>query len=143
MDDIERRLARLEGQVELLVRLMSDRNWPPAEAPPRGEFCSMEEAMRGFTPKQHAVMQMIASGVSTQEMGEVMEVAESTVKVHIRGIMKRTGARTRAQIAMYFERCVKDIAPQEYERFSGIPQDWYSNLDKYADVTNMLRVRTR
>ena len=141
MDDIEGRLARLEGQVELLVRLMSDRSWPPAEAPPSGK-CN-EELMREFTPKQHAVMQMVADGVSTQEMAEVMEVAESTVKVHIRGIMKRTGARTRAQIAMYFERCVKDIAPQEYERFSGIPQDWYSNLDKYADVTNMLRVRTR
>lgn len=143
MNDTEGRLSKLEGQVELLVRLISDRNWPPAEAPPTARFCPMEEAVREFTPKQHAVMQMIASGVSTQEMSEVMQVAESTVKVHIRGIMKRTGARTRAQIAMYFERCVRDIAPQDYENFSGIPQDWFKNLDEYADVTDMLRVRTR
>ena len=141
MLSVEERLSKLEGQVELLVRLMSDRNWPPAEAPPSGK--GNEEMMREFTPKQHAVMQMIASGVSTQEMAAVMEVAESTVKVHIRGIMKRTGTRTRAQIAMWFERSKDDCDAQNYETFAGIPQDWYENLDKYADVTKMLRVRTR
>ena len=100
------------------------------------------KAALSFTPKQHAVMQMVWHGMSTEDMAEVMGVSVSTIKVHIRGIMKKTGYKTRAQISMLADEMMS-IPTEAYKRQSGIPQDWCQDMSLYPEVTNMLREKVR
>lgn len=134
--ELEKRVAKLEAQVEMLVALMSQ--------PERRSQSAREEThLVELTTKQHAVSQLIFFGMSTKEMAEVLQVAEPTVKVHIRAIMRKLSFRTRGQIALQFEQWREDYQPHVYLKGTGIPIDWAERMPDYEDVTKMLRVKTR
>lgn len=54
-----------------------------------------------FTPKQIAVIEMIRKGKANKTIAYELNMCESTVKVHVRNIMKKLRARNRTQVAFY------------------------------------------
>ncbi len=65
---------------------------PPAPRPPRSELSS----------RQVEVLELIAAGKSNKEIARDLGMALGTVKVHVRDIFERLGARNRTEaVALY------------------------------------------
>jgi DNA-binding NarL/FixJ family response regulator len=52
-----------------------------------------------LTPRQQQVLVQLASGATNKEIGRNLDIAEVTVKLHIRQILRRINARNRAEAA--------------------------------------------
>jgi DNA-binding NarL/FixJ family response regulator len=57
-----------------------------------------------LTPRQLDVLRLLARGLSNKAIASELDISESTVKVHIRAIMERTGMLNRTQIVAHFFR---------------------------------------
>ncbi len=58
-------------------------------------------ALESFTRKQMAVIEMIRKGKANKTIAYELNMCESTVKVHVRAIMKKLQARNRTQVAFF------------------------------------------
>jgi DNA-binding NarL/FixJ family response regulator len=54
----------------------------------------------GLTERQKAVLELLGRGESNKEIARRLKIRESTVKVHVRQIMRRMGAANRTQVAI-------------------------------------------
>lgn len=50
-----------------------------------------------FTPRQADVLTLLAKGMSNKEIARSLDLAESTVKIHVAAIFRELGARNRTQ----------------------------------------------
>jgi DNA-binding NarL/FixJ family response regulator len=55
---------------------------------------------RGLTTRQQEVLERLRQGESNKLIGRQLKLRESTVKVHIRQIMRKLGATNRTQAAL-------------------------------------------
>ena len=65
----------------------------------------MEHALAGglhdiLTPREIEVLQLMSRGLSNAAIGESLVIAESTVKVHVRHILKKLNVATRLQAVL-------------------------------------------
>jgi DNA-binding CsgD family transcriptional regulator len=51
---------------------------------------------RRVTPRELEVLSLIADGYSTREIAERLWITDETVRTHVRRLLDRLGARTRA-----------------------------------------------
>ena len=51
----------------------------------------------GITPREHEILQLIASGLSNREIAERLFVSENTVKTHASRLLDKLGARRRTE----------------------------------------------
>jgi DNA-binding CsgD family transcriptional regulator len=92
-----RRLAASTGQARLL-RLL-DRMGTPA--PGSGERDTLGGAgAAGLTPREIAVLRLLADGSSNREIASRLKITENTASNHVRSILLKTGAANRTQAAM-------------------------------------------
>ena len=54
-----------------------------------------------LTPREEEVLGCLSCGLSNREISHKLDMAEGTVKVHIKTILKKTGLQNRTQIAVY------------------------------------------
>ncbi len=65
---------------------------PQAAAEPRSPLAAL-------TPREQQVLVRLATGASNKEIGRDLGLAEVTVKLHVRQILKKIGARNRSEAA--------------------------------------------
>jgi two-component system response regulator DevR len=58
-----------------------------------------EEAGRALTQRECKVVTLIAEGRTNREIGHAIFVSESTVKFHVRNVMRKLGVHHRAEVA--------------------------------------------
>jgi DNA-binding CsgD family transcriptional regulator len=92
-----RRLAAGTGQARLL-RLL-DRMETPATGSDEQDALSGADAA-GLTPREIAVLQLLAHGNSNREIASRLKITENTASNHVRSILLKTGAANRTQAAM-------------------------------------------
>ena len=92
-----RRLAASTGQARLL-RLL-DRMDTPATGCDEQDTLSGADAA-GLTPREIAVLQLLAHGDSNREIASRLKITENTASNHVRSILLKTGAANRTQAAM-------------------------------------------
>jgi DNA-binding NarL/FixJ family response regulator len=77
-----------------LATLFDKRRSAPAQIPDETKWpCS-------FTPRQLEVLERLNEGKQNKAIAYELGMAESTVKVHIRQIMKKLNARNRTQVVL-------------------------------------------
>lgn len=54
-----------------------------------------------LSPREREILSFLARGASNKEIARALELAESTVKIHIQGILKKLGMTSRVQAAVY------------------------------------------
>ena len=62
---------------------------------------SIEDIASNLTSRELQVIQMIAEGLSNKMIANNLDIAESTVKVHVKHIVSKTGLRTRVEAAVW------------------------------------------
>lgn len=80
-------------------------NGTAAEKGDEGRDVTLAPTLPGFnllTPRQHEVLGLLSLGLSNKAIGQQLQISESTVKVHIRGIMAQTGVTNRTQIVAHY-----------------------------------------
>jgi DNA-binding NarL/FixJ family response regulator len=58
-----------------------------------------EEAEPALTEREREVVELVARGLTNREIGRRIFVSESTVKFHVRNVMRKLGVRHRAEVA--------------------------------------------
>jgi DNA-binding NarL/FixJ family response regulator len=58
----------------------------------------------GFTPRQREIIVMLGEGKTNKEIGREMNVLEGTVKLHVRGILRKLGVRNRTEAVLAADR---------------------------------------
>jgi DNA-binding NarL/FixJ family response regulator len=64
---------------------------PAPAAPGRG--------LDGLTPREQQVLLRLTTGAPNKEIGRDLGLAEVTIKLHVRQILKKIGARNRSEAA--------------------------------------------
>ena len=78
---------------------------PPSVLPddsgkrPPAPMTKAEATLKQLTPRQRAVVAALRQGKSNKIIAYELNMCESTVKVHVRNIMKRLDARNRTEVA--------------------------------------------
>jgi DNA-binding CsgD family transcriptional regulator len=121
--------ALMQRQVELTEKLIEQNKTiiGQFETTPTAMGVSTDEAdlLRNMTAKMHVALQLILAGANTTTIAERLEVKPSTAKVHVRGVAKRLGVKTRTQITSAMLPVMQRIDPASYEKLSGgLPKDW-------------------
>ena len=143
-DDIQRRLAAIEAQLDLIMRslLGSTPTAYPAE-PSSVDTVSRETELMAYSPKQIAAIQLVRAGLQTDAMAKALDCTESTIKVHVRGYMRRSDTNGRHKAAIHYESMIQGITPERHKKLTDVEIDWAENPDLYPDTTKMLHQKVR
>ena len=69
----------------------------PAPSPePRGSSASPE-----LTPRERDIVRILARGASNKDIARELDLAESTVKIHVRNVLRKLNLSSRVQIAIH------------------------------------------
>lgn len=71
-----------------------------AEAPHTTPSAEDESSVERLTARQRQIFRLLLSGCSNKEIARQLGVLEGTVKVHVRAMMQKLGARNRTQMAV-------------------------------------------
>ena len=71
---------------------------------PKGLAPLMGGSGGGFTPRQRAIIVMLGEGKTNKEIAREMNVLEGTVKLHVRGILRKLGVRNRTEAVLAVDR---------------------------------------
>src|SRR3984885_2284289 len=92
-----RRMAASTGQ-ERLLRLLDQLDAAPGTGAGERDGQDGPDAA-GLTPREIAVLQLLAAGSSNREIASRLKIAENTAANHVRSILLKTGAANRTQAA--------------------------------------------
>ena len=101
MRPIAERVAALAGQ----MRVDSTPGWgsvidvtvpldPPVASAPAPEDSDL-------TPRELDVLRLVATGVGNREIADGLGITVNTVKYHVANLLRKHGARTRAELAAH------------------------------------------
>ena len=104
-----RRAARGEPVVspELMGKLVAafhSQGAPEAPPAPMAPADAAAAAPNGFTPlspREEDVLREIARGASNKEIARALDIAETTVKIHVQHILRKLSLSSRVQAAVY------------------------------------------
>jgi len=78
---------------EMTAKLVARLRAPAAE--PRNQ------ELDSLTPRERETLSYLASGASNKEIARALDLAESTIKVHVQNILRKLGLSSRVQAAVY------------------------------------------
>lgn len=144
-DDTHRRLAAIEAQLDLIMRslLLPTPTAPPADAPSSVAAVSRETELMAYSPKQIAAIQLVRAGLQTEAMATALDCTESTIKVHVRGYMRRSDTNSRHKAAIHYETMILGMTPERHKKLTDVEVDWADDPARYPDTTKMLHQKVR
>lgn len=90
-----------------LVAAFQSQGAPIAEsAPPSADIADVPGGPAGdsgtpLSPREEEVLREIARGMSNKEIARTLDIAETTVKIHVQHILRKLGLTSRVQAAVY------------------------------------------
>jgi ATP/maltotriose-dependent transcriptional regulator MalT len=103
---LDRRLPRQVAQVPELRSVLQEA-LNVIDAQPNtslnARVAELEQALEnaGLTKRERDVLGLVSAGRTNREIAQSLFLSESTVKVHVRNVLRKIGARTRTEAAIY------------------------------------------
>ena len=63
-----------------------------------------------MTPRERDIVRILARGASNKDIARELDLAESTVKIHVRNVLRKLNLSSRVQIAIHA--LARDLADQ-------------------------------
>lgn len=60
-----------------------------------------DEDLATLSPREQDILREIARGASNKEIGRALDIAETTVKIHVQHILRKLGLSSRVQVAVW------------------------------------------
>jgi two-component system nitrate/nitrite response regulator NarL len=73
----------------------------PAPAGPPAAPEPSRDAAAGLSPRERDTLRHLARGASNKEIARALDIAETTVKIHVQNILRKLGLSSRVQAAVY------------------------------------------
>ena len=73
----------------------------PSSAEPPAQDALSPEGSAPLSPREEEVLREIARGASNKEIARTLDIAETTVKIHVQHILRKLGLSSRVQAAVY------------------------------------------
>ena len=75
----------------------------PSGAPPAAAAAAAAEpdAIAGLSPREREILAHIELGASNKEIARALDIAETTVKIHVQHILRKLGLSSRVQAAVF------------------------------------------
>ena len=67
----------------------------------RGESRPQSAGAAGLTEQELRILEKIAAGLSNKQIGRELDIAEGTVKVHVKHILRKLELRSRVEVAVW------------------------------------------
>jgi DNA-binding NarL/FixJ family response regulator len=99
---------------------------PPEEARSGPIYAERKAAAFGMTERQMAVLRGLCKGDANKTIANRLGLTETTVKVHVREIMRKLGVGNRTQVAL----AVGELPPEPEERTSDLSAPQAAGPDK-------------
>ena len=126
-------LARIEAKLDIITNLLlsnSTANQSSVLAQDVKVSAAELSLLRTMTSKQHVTSQLLIEGWSNRDIGQVLNIGENTVKLHVRAVCKKVGTKTRGQAALVLNDIMERVDPTDYQKASGgLPIDWGKTLE--------------
>lgn len=135
-EELTRRVAELEGQVNLLKTLLEESRQREAEltrqaaSTPGTDSMDIVRAMLTLTLKQRAVVFATWGGASYHEIATVMGVDDTTVKLHLKAALGKLGMDSRATLVSTARQATQALASVDQESLFGLRLDWMRSPSK-------------
>ncbi|MGB4813137.1 MAG: response regulator transcription factor [Methylophilaceae bacterium] len=65
------------------------------------ETSSSAAEINKLTPREREIIVMLARGASNKEIARILDLSESTVKIHVQGVLRKLNLSSRVQAAVY------------------------------------------
>jgi ATP/maltotriose-dependent transcriptional regulator MalT len=99
---LPRRVAQIPSMRSVLGEVLSLVDARSAGSGGRERFASWDAVEKaGLTGREQEVLALLAEGRTNKEIASSLFLVESTVKVHVRNILRKLGVRTRTEAAVY------------------------------------------
>jgi len=63
----------------------------------------------GLTEQEHRILDQLVDGKSNKLIAREMNIAEGTVKVHVKHLLKKLNLRSRVEAAVWADRCRRQV----------------------------------
>ncbi|WP_435626316.1 response regulator [Candidatus Ferrigenium straubiae] len=70
-------------------------------APPKENAAAADVSPSKLSPREREIIVMLAHGASNKEIARVLNLSESTIKIHVQGILRKLNIAKRVQAAVY------------------------------------------
>ena len=98
--------------------------------------------MPQLTTKQHAALQMLLRGADNNEIAMRFDVSPNTSKVYVRGVAKKLGVQTRAQIVVKLLDTFNALDDNSYRMLTGgLPKDWDANFEEPDPFAPLYKIK--
>jgi two-component system nitrate/nitrite response regulator NarL len=98
------RLIKLGGRVvppNLLTHLLGIKVGDRCDAPQPSRISDLTPTEQGPSPRETEILQYLTAGYSNKTIARQLGVAEATVKVHLKGLLRRIRVANRTQAAVW------------------------------------------
>jgi DNA-binding CsgD family transcriptional regulator len=82
----------------------------PAQQPPAGETPQLATKRSGLTSREWEILRLLATGATNSQIASALVVSESTVKSHIKRILRKLPAANRAEAVYRYTRLAREAS---------------------------------
>ena len=142
---MQNQLDRIEWKLDQILASLAQKTSDAStsgEVSQTGIMNPLITDMPQLTTKQHAALQMLLRGADNNEIAKRFDVSPNTSKVYVRGVAKKLGVQTRAQIVVKLLDTFNALDDNSYRMLTGgLPKNWDANFEEPDPFAPLYKIK--